>query len=106
MSLSQLQLLVRAFNERRGWREKHVPHQLAMSIAIEAAEVLECFQWRSPGKQALLDDQETLAALASELADVVIYVLSLSDLAEIDLEQAVRDKLQANAERFPGVKPP
>jgi NTP pyrophosphatase (non-canonical NTP hydrolase) len=105
-SVQQLQALVRSFNEARGWRQKHQPQHLAMSIAIEAAEVLECFQWRSEESSvaALLADDGLRSRVAEELADIMIYVLSLCDLAEIDLAGSVEAKLKENEQRFPRIR--
>ena len=85
-----------AFVASKGWYgadspKSQTPRNLAASLVIEAAEVLEHFQWReAPGDQA---------ALASELADVALYLLQLASVSGIDLEQAILDKLEQNKTR-------
>ena len=103
MTLSELQGLVVSFNERRGWRAKHSPLHLALSISIEAAELLECFQWKVDGdlRTRLRSDAELRSAVAEELADVAIYLLGMSDACGIDLDEAIRAKLCINEVRFP-----
>ncbi len=95
--------LVQDFNERRNWREKHTPLQLALSVAIEAGELLECFQWIP--EQLSIDrvhsDCELREAVEMEIADIMIYLMALSDKCNIDLEKAVRDKLIKNELKYP-----
>jgi NTP pyrophosphatase (non-canonical NTP hydrolase) len=72
-----------------------------MSIAIEAAELMEEFQWLTPEESLQLrEDEEKLAGLGEELADVLIYVLSLANSLNIDITTVVGDKLAKNAERY------
>jgi NTP pyrophosphatase (non-canonical NTP hydrolase) len=92
MDLPELTAAMHAFVRAKGWYEPdsprpQTPRNLAASLAIEAAEVLEHFQWR---EQAPPDE------LAGELADVALYLLQLASLAGVDLEQAILDKLQVN----------
>lgn len=103
MSLSELQGLVVSFNEQRGWRAEHSPLDLALSISIEAGELLECFQWKSNGdsRARIRSDAKLRSAVMEELADVAIYVLSMSDACAIDLDEAIRTKLRINEVRFP-----
>ena len=73
-----------------------------MSIAIEAAELMERFQWLTTEEaQAAGKDPAELAAVADELADVIIYCLSLSNALDLDVSSAVLDKLQTNEHRYP-----
>ena len=85
-----------AFVRSKGWYEPdssrpQTPRNLAISLALEAAEILEHFQWREAAK----DQKE----LASELADVALYLLQLASVSGIDLEQAILKKLEINASR-------
>jgi dCTP diphosphatase len=86
------------FREERDWEQFHTPRNLAASVVIEAAELLEHFQWQRDGES--LSDAGR-AAVAKELADVFIYLLFLSNDLNVDLVAAVRDKMAENAERFP-----
>ena len=95
MDLSELTEAMHAFVAAKGWyapdsRRPQTPRNLAASLAIEAAEVLEHFQW---GEQAARPE------LAGELADVALYLLQLASVSGIDLEQAVLDKLRINYAR-------
>ena len=100
--VADLRAAVAAFVDARDWRPFHSPKNLAMSIAIEAAEILELFQWLD-NEQAWVagDDPAVRAALAEELADVVIYCLSLSNALDLDLSTAVLAKLETNEGRYP-----
>ncbi|MFN2141294.1 MAG: MazG-like family protein [Candidatus Promineifilaceae bacterium] len=96
MELHELEERMHAFVRSKGWYEKdskkpQIPRNLAASLVIEAAEVLEHFQWR-----AETVDKD---ALASELADVALYLLQLSSISDIDLEQAILHKLRENQTR-------
>ena len=101
-TVSELRQAVGQFVRERSWERYHTPKNLAMSIAIEAAELMERFQWYSSEESVtLVKDAEVYTAVADELADVVIYCLALSNQADIDVSAAIRDKLDQNADRFP-----
>jgi NTP pyrophosphatase (non-canonical NTP hydrolase) len=96
MELQELEERMHAFVRSKGWYETdslkpQIPRNLAASLVIEAAEVLEHFQWR-----AETADKD---ALAGELADVALYLLQLASISDIDLEQAILDKLRENQTR-------
>lgn len=96
MELKALEARMHAFVRQKGWYaadspKKQTPRNLAISLVLEAAEVLEHFQWR--------DETTDKAALAGELADVTLYLLQLASLSGIDLEAAVLAKLDENARR-------
>ena len=76
----------------REWGQFHSPENLAKSISIEAAELLECYQWNSDG------DQDEVAG---ELADVLTYALLLADELGLDPEQIVREKLERTGQKYP-----
>jgi NTP pyrophosphatase (non-canonical NTP hydrolase) len=97
---------LREFREKRGWKFDHTPRNLAASVAIEAGELLEHFQWEAPGEgRACVEAGEAEAAadqfVAEELADVLIYALNLADVLDIDPVKAVNDKITTNELRFP-----
>lgn len=96
MELKELETRMHAFVTDKGWYapdspKPQTPKNLAISLVLEAAEVLEHFQWRS--------ESADNHALASELADVALYLLQLASICEIDLEQAILDKLKQNQSR-------
>jgi NTP pyrophosphatase (non-canonical NTP hydrolase) len=93
MDIKTLEAAMHAFVESKGWYQPdspkpQTPKNLAVSLVLEASEVLEHFQWDEAS-----DDK---AELASELADVMLYLLQLASISEIDLGQAVVDKLNLN----------
>lgn len=102
-SLRELQLLVADFITRRDWNKYHTIKNLAMSISIEAAEIMELVQWltNEEATDHIHSDLNIKLKLEDELADVLIYCLSLSYHLKIDLNKVIRRKLSRNEERFP-----
>jgi len=97
-SLEKLRELVRIFVSEREWEAFHTPKDLAMSIAIEAAELMELFQWcdrREPLEGSKME------LFQEELADVVIYCLAAANAAKIDLSEAIKKKIKKNALKYP-----
>ena len=103
MPITTIQQAVREFRDARDWRQFHSPKNLSMSIAIEAAELMEHFQWLTAAEAMLLPQQDTEAkqAIAEELADVLIYCFSLADVLECDVAEIIFDKLAKNEQRYP-----
>jgi NTP pyrophosphatase (non-canonical NTP hydrolase) len=101
-TVQELRQSVHEFVTARNWYQYHTPKHLAMSIAIEAAEIMEHFQWLTVAEsQQLLADPHKRAEVADEVADVLIYCLSFANATGIDLSQAIRAKLARNESRFP-----
>jgi len=98
-SLYELQRLLDEFIAKRKWQKYHRPKNLAMSVAIEAAELMEHFQWCD--KDADMFSQEEKEAIAEEMADVLHYLLRLASVLDIDLYEASRKKIAKNEKRFP-----
>jgi dCTP diphosphatase len=94
-TLKDLRAEVFQFSDDRDWHQFHTPKNVAASIVIEAAELLEHFQWTD----GLTPEQ--MPQLVEELADVMIYCLVLANALDIDLSQAVRQKLERNDARYP-----
>jgi dCTP diphosphatase len=104
-TLSDLRQAVAGFIAARRWEPYHTPKNLAMSIAIEAAELMEHFQWTGNAEaQALLHEPHRFAEAADELADILIYCLSFANQTGIDISRAVLAKLERNEGRFPAVE--
>ena len=102
ITVGALRRAVAEFVNNRDWQPFHTPKNLSMSIAIEAAELMERFQWLTALEtQAAVEDPAERAAVADELADVLIYCLSLSNALDLDLSTAVLGKLQTNEHRYP-----
>jgi NTP pyrophosphatase (non-canonical NTP hydrolase) len=89
--------LVNKFRDERNWRQYHNPKDLAISISIEAAELLEDFQWISSEK-ALQANKENIR---EEIADVLIYSLMLCSDLDLDVKKIVEEKLEKNGEKYP-----
>ena len=101
-TLGELRDLVAQFVAARDWQSFHSPKNLAMSIAIEAAEIMEHFQWYTTEESTRrMDDADLRAEMADEVADVIIYCLSLANSTGIDISQAIRTKIARNEGRFP-----
>ena len=101
-TVDQLKALVARFVAERDWRQFHDPKNLSMSIAIEAAELMEHFQWvRSDQLPELLADEQSRQEIEEELADVLAFVVSLANCLEIDLSDALAGKMKKNAEKYP-----
>ena len=91
---------LRAFAAERAWEQFHTPKNLACALSVEAAELLEHFQWLTEAQsQALTDGKK--AEVAAEAADVFLYLLQLCDKLGIDLIAAAHTKMQVNAEKYP-----
>lgn len=102
ISIRTLRNLVQRFVDERDWRQFHSPKNLSMSLAIEAAELMEHFQWLTPDEsRALADRPAELGQVADELADVVCYCLALANELNIDVAAAVDQKMAKNAAKYP-----
>lgn len=97
---NQLQQLVTKFRDERDWKQFHSAKNLACSISIEAAELLEHFQWSDGENGDELPEAER-QAVASELADIMMYLLLFADAVKVDLPSAVHEKLEKNRMRYP-----
>ena len=101
-TVGELRADVDEFVEARDWYRFHTPKHLAMSIAIEAAEIMEHFQWRTAADSIeMLKAPEMRAEVADELADVMIYCLSFANSTGIDISTAIKTKIARNEHRFP-----
>ncbi len=95
--IKQLQSIVLAFRDARNWKQYHNPKDLAVSLSLEASELLENFQWRT-SEEAIAEKAESIR---EEIADVAVYLLMLCDAVGVDLEQAITDKMEKNAAKYP-----
>ena len=101
-TVSQLKQLVRQFVDERDWRQFHAPKNLSMSLAIEAAELMEHFQWISPeASREVRGDAAKLEAIGEELADVLCYALALANELNVDVAATVAAKMTKNAKKYP-----
>ena len=99
-ALTRLRDRLRAFAAARDWEQFHAPKNLAIALSVEAAELLEHFQWVSEeGSRAMPADK--LAAIDEEVADVFLYLIRLADVLQIDLVRAAERKIERNAQKYP-----
>ena len=99
-TLTGLRSELRRFAEAREWQQFHTPKNLAMALSVEAAELVECFQWLTPEQSARLKGRDR-RAVEEESADVLLYLLRLTDVLDIDLLQAAQRKMKLNARKYP-----
>lgn len=85
------------FRDERNWSQFHNPKDLAISISIEAAELLDCFQWS--GSDTEVKEKQRL--MQEELSDILIHAVLMADRLQIDMDRAILDKLKINAQKYP-----
>ena len=101
-TVAEVRQVVDAFVAERDWHQFHTPKNLAMALAIEAAELMEHFQWLTTEESlAIASKPAELAAVAEELADVVSYACAMANALGLDISTAVRDKMLKNAVKYP-----
>ena len=101
-TVAELREVVRRFVEERDWKQFHSPKNLSMSLAIEAAELMEHFQWIDAAESRRVGDDPTkLAEVRDEVADVLCYLLAIANELEIDVSGALREKMVKNAVKYP-----
>ncbi|MFC1714711.1 nucleotide pyrophosphohydrolase [Candidatus Poribacteria bacterium] len=99
--IKQLRDEVRNFVDERDWNKYHHPKELAISIVIEAAELLEMFQWdEKVDIQDIKDDEKTMGKIKEEVADVMTYILCLANQLDLDLSEVVLAKLEKNRAKY------
>lgn len=103
ISLTELRNELRAFVAERDWDQFHTPKNLAAALSVEAAELLEPFQWLKTGELPELDKCKQ-EAIRHELADVLIYLVRLADKLDVDLMDAASEKLLHNRAKYPANK--
>lgn len=99
-SLANLRQRINAFVNERDWAQFHSPKNLAMAMIVEAAELVEHFQWQTEqqSRELTLDKREQVS---HELADTFVYLLRIAEVLEIDLIQAANAKIELNAKKYP-----
>ena len=102
VSISLLKRMVKDFVEERNWGKYHNSKDIAISIALEAAELMELFQWK--GQQEVLEmlkDQDKLVRVKEELADIMILCLNMANVLNVDVSQAIAEKIDKNKAKYP-----
>jgi NTP pyrophosphatase (non-canonical NTP hydrolase) len=100
MNIQAIQNELETFAAERDWNQFHSPKNLAMALSVEVSELLEHFQWLTQ-EQSARPDAGTLGSVATEIADIQIYLLRLADKLGIDIESAVELKMQDNERKYP-----
>lgn len=105
MDIGELQNKVIEFRDKRDWAQYHNPKDLAISISLEAAELLEIFQWKDAGEvEAVKADEKTIKRIKEELGDILIYGLTLAHEYGLDPSNIILNKLQINDKKYPTEK--
>jgi NTP pyrophosphatase (non-canonical NTP hydrolase) len=100
MDISKIQNQLEKFAIERDWRQFHTPKNLAMALSVEASELVEIFQWLKP-EESNSPDQKQIESINDEVADIAMYLLRFCSVLEIDLDSAIKIKLETNAEKYP-----
>src|SRR5271156_6317889 len=101
-TIAELRELVRQFVAEREWQQFHTPKNLSMSLAIEAAELMEHFQWLTPeASRQIAAQPQKLVEVGEELADVLCYGLALANELGLDVAACLRDKMEKNRRKYP-----
>ena len=100
MDISKIQNQLEKFAIERDWRQFHTPKNLAMALSVEASELVEIFQWLKP-EESNSPDQKQIESINDEVADIAMYLLRFCSVLEIDLDSAIKIKLERNAEKYP-----
>ncbi len=98
--LEELKQQLRIFAAKRNWEQFHSPKNLAMALIVEAAELVEHFQWLNQDQSMRLAKKKQIA-VSEELADILIYLVRLADRLDINLTEAVQRKMQLNELKYP-----
>lgn len=102
MQLQKLLSKAHAFREEREWKQYHSARNVALSVVLEAAELLEIFQWKTDSEsEELSRDPATRQKIADELADILLYIMLMADDLDIDLVKAAEEKIEKNAAKYP-----
>ncbi len=101
-SVSDLREIVRSFVAERHWEQFHSPKNISMALAIEAAELMEHFQWLTIDQsRAITSDPDALQAVGEEMADVLCYLLAMANSLEVDVATLVQRKMVKNRKKYP-----
>jgi dCTP diphosphatase len=98
--LNQLQAYLRQFAKDRDWDQFHSPKNLSMALSVEVSELLENFQWLTEEQSYTLDQQQR-AAVVDEIADVQMYLARLADKLDINIGEAIEQKINKNEAKYP-----
>ncbi len=102
MNIEKIRNSLAKFAEDRDWDQFHSPKNLSMALAVEAAELVEMFQWLTEEQSVrIVDNENEMALIREEIADVFIYLVRLADKLGVNIEQAVIEKIKINELKYP-----
>ena len=103
ISIQQLKKDIKKFVKERSWEQFHSPKNLSMSLSIEAAELMEHFQWTNTVEEAVkvLKDKRKRSEVEDEVADIAIYLIDFCNLYNVDLEKVILKKMKKNVKKYP-----
>jgi NTP pyrophosphatase (non-canonical NTP hydrolase) len=106
VTIETLKQMMKEFVRERDWEKYHTPKNLAASVSVEAAELLELFQWLTPEESTTwpINDLRFRQAVGEELADVLMYLISLANTLGLDVAQTVTAKMAKNRSKYPPEK--
>ena len=99
--MKELQKIIQEFIRERDWEQYHAPKNLAMALSVEAAEIVEIFQWKKAEEDLSVEE---LQHLRQEIGDVLVYLLELAEKFDIDIVQAAKEKMILNGQKYPAEK--
>lgn len=100
MEINKIKNILKKFSEDRDWEQFHSPKNLAMALSVEASELVEIFQWLTEEQSYNLSDSKKQHT-KEEIADIAIYLLRICMKLDIDLEEAILEKMKKNEEKYP-----
>ncbi|MDQ9169529.1 nucleotide pyrophosphohydrolase [Oxalobacteraceae bacterium R-40] len=102
IEITRLQETLKTFAAERNWGQFHSPKNLAMALTGEVGELVELFQWMTEEEsRRIMQDAEAATKVNHEVADVLLYLIQMINVLDIDINQAVKEKLQLNALKYP-----
>ena len=100
MDLEKIKKIIREFASERNWDKYHTPKNLSMALSVEASELVEIFQWLTQEESKNIDSKN-IQYVKDEVADILIYLIRIADKLDIDLEEAILEKIKKNSEKYP-----
>lgn len=102
LNINDLQKKIQQFATERDWQQFHTPKNIAMALTVEAAELLELFQWLTPEESlSMQDDPKWKERVGEEMSDVLLYLFRMADHLNINLPAAIENKMEKNAKKYP-----
>jgi len=102
LNISELQKKIQQFATERDWQQFHTPKNIAMALTVEAAELLELFQWLTPEESLTMqDDAKWKERVGEEMSDVLLYLFRMADHLNVNLPEAIANKMEKNAKKYP-----